>query len=611
MSDISTNFNAKESFENLSKAFTDLANSVSELKAGLGFTWYEDLKITSEILNNNNTLTLPNNRFFTDYDSKALLIFINGIYTDPSRYKIVNKNTFYFLYSEDIKVNDVIHIIHLDKRTESSNSNPSYKLIAKSWEYNYTNNTDNDTQIIKLPNTYTFTDNDKHSVLVYIDGLYINPLNYELTDDSTLTLLNNEFLNTESSITIIQLGRVTPNNEYIGYLWGETINIESNTDSITLTSNHSFFNQHDTSALVFINNRITRDYTIENYKTLKFNNIIQAGSHVEIIQLGFTTDLNSIKNTLNIDTIKNLLDLDMTNYIDETKRNKPLGFVGLDEYGLMDSGLVEINSLSRRVKNKFVEQGWLPYAGEKTNHIHNNMDVLWKLQLYNNKLYVNGYPVGEQVIEVMMNVKLTEDMLNNCRIHLPNDCDPDRPITFVINSIPQLHDNDWILIENDYPVLDEISWKNKQLQNILQLNDIATITYYKKIKKIQEPLPPSDMGYGHYHDNMQLLEALSINELNQLCINGIPIQSDYTEVDRDILMTSEIINNKYFEIPDDYDSSKPISLTLNSQILVYGVDYNIEVNEEPYKDKIIWEGLGLENILQPDDNICMIYYKKN
>ena len=611
MSDISTNFNAKESFESLSKAFTDLANSVSELKAGLGFTWYEDLKITSEILNNNNTLTLPNNRFFTDYDSKALLIFINGIYTDPSRYKIVNKNTFYFLYSEDIKVNDVIHIIHLDKRTESSNSDPSYKLIAKSWEYNYTNNTDNDTQIIKLPNTYTFTDNDKHSVLVYIDGLYINPLNYELTDDSTLTLLDNEFLNTESSITIIQLGRVTPNNEYIGYLWGESINIESNTDTITLTSNHSFFNQHDTSALVFINNRITRDYTVENYKTLKFNNVIQAGSHVEIIQLGFTTDLNSIKNTLNIDTIKNLLDLDMTNYIDETKRNKPLGFVGLDEYGLMDSGLVEINSLSRRVKNKFVEQGWLPYAGEKTNHIHNNMDVLWKLQLYNNKLYVNGYPVGEQVVEVMMNVKLTEDMLNNCRIHLPNDCDPDRPITFVINSIPQLHDNDWILVENDYPVLDEISWKNKQLQNILQLNDIATITYYKKTKKIQEPLPPSDMGYGHYHDNMQLLEALSINELNQLCINGIPIQSDYTEVDRDILITSEIINNKYFEIPDDYDSSKPISLTLNSQILVYGIDYNIEVNEEPYKDKIIWQGLGLENILQPDDNICMIYYKKN
>ena len=138
-----------------------------------------------------------------------------------------------------------------------------------------------------------------------------------------------------------------------------------------------------------------------------------------------------------------------------------------------------------------------------------------------------------------------------------------------------------------------------------------TITYYKKTKKILEPLPPADSGYGHYHDNMQLLESLSINELNQLCINGKPIETDYTEVDQDFIITKEILNNKYIELPDDCDTSRSIIVTLSSQVLVLGVDYKVITNEYPIKDKIDWNTLGLEDVLQLDDTLCIIYYKKN
>ena len=596
--------------DSLSAAIYELANSLIEIKSGIGYTWYEDLKITSDIKNNHNLITLPNNKFFTDYNSKSLLIFINNTYINPIRYRIVNKTSFYFLYDEDISIGDYIHIIHFDRNNRYS-YDESYKAIAKAWEYNYINKSDTALYIIDLPNEYSFTDLDKYSLLVYIDSEYVSPINYNILNNRSLELLNNITLNSNSSIMIMQLGRVLPNDQYIGYLWGESIDVLEDSDEIRLSSNHSFINEHDTSALVFIDNKITRDYKILNTNTIKFNFIVNKDSHIEILQLGYTTDLDKIKNTLDINTIKNLLDIDLSKYIKEDKRNKPKGFVGIDEEGKIDPSLLDINIVSQQVKNRFVDQGWLPYAGERTNHIHSNWDVLWKLQLYNDKLYVNGYPVGEKVVEVMINVTLTEDMINNCKVQLPNDCDVNRPITVVINSIPQLHENDWIIIEHEYPELDEISWKNKSLQNILEIGDRMTITYYKKTKKILEPLPPADSGYGHYHDNMQLLESLSINELNQLCINGKPIEADYTEVDQDFIITEEILNNKYIELPDDCDTSRSIIVTLSSQILVLGVDYKVIANEYPIKDKIDWNELGLEDILQLDDTLCIIYYKKN
>ena len=609
MSDISTTTN--EELSSMGTAIQDLAKSITEIKAGISCTWYDSVIITEDILNNHNLIILPNDRLFMDYDSKSLLIFVNNTYIAPHRYRVVNKNAFYFLYN-DIQVNDIVHIIHFDKANRYSNHDSKSMAIAKAWEYSYTNSNFSNLVNIELDENHSFTNLDPYSLLVYIDGKHVPSDKITLDNVKSLTLDINYALNNGQTITIIQLGRVLPNDEYIGYLWGESIDVTEDTDTVIISNKHTFANDHDTSALVFVNDLLTRDYQIINTSTIKFNTTIFSGSHIEILQLGYTTDLDKIKDTLDIETIKNLLDIDLKDYINEPMRDKANGFAGINENGYIDSSLIDINTVAQRVKNRFVDQGWLPYAGEHTNHVHINMDVLWRLQLYNDKLYVNGYPVGEKVVEAMQNVTLTEDMINNCKIKLPNDCDVDRPITVVINSVPQLHDNDWIVIEKEWPELDEISWKNKQLQNILEVGDIVAITYYKKTKKIQEPLPPADMGYGHYHENMQLLESLSINELNQLCINGKPIEANYIEVDRDIILTQDDINNKYIELPDDIEfNDRPIVVTVESSVMANGIDYRVIINSEPEKDRLSWDGLGLESILEAGDNICITYYKAN
>ena len=615
MSDISTtndDFNAETACAALGTAIQDLAKSLIEIRSGIGCSWYDTVIVTNDMINNHNLIVLPNERFFTDFSSKSLLVFVNNTYIAPHRYRIINKTAFYFLY-DDIKVNDIVHVIHFDKITRYSNTDSHSMAIAKAWEYSFTNESSTPLLDIDISDEYSFTNQDQYSLLVYINGGRISPEKYEISNARTLTLQPTVSLKPNETIMIMQLGRVLPNDEYIGYLWGESIDITEETDTITISNNHSFSNIHDTSALVFVNNILVKNYRIISTSSIKFSAPLSAGSHIEILQLGYTTDLDKIKDTLDIETIKNLLDIDLRDYIKEPMRNKANGFVGINEDGYIDSSLLDINGVSQRIKNRFVEQGWLPFAGERTNHVHNNMDVLWRLQLYNGKLYVNGYPVGEKAIEVMQTITLTEEMINNCKIKLPDDCDVDRPITVVINSVPQLHDNDWIIIENEWPVLDEISWKNKQLQNILEVGDIVSITYYKKTNKIQEPLPPSDMGYNHWHQNMQLLEALSINELNQLCIDGKPIEADYIEVDRDIIITDEDINNKYIELPDDCDDSnnRPIVVTVESSVMAIGIDYRVIINEDPIKDRIDWNGLGLEDVLQSGDTICITYYKKN
>ena len=238
--------------------------------------------------------------------------------------------------------------------------------------------------------------------------------------------------------------------------------------------------------------------------------------------------------------------------------------------------------------------------------------MLWKLQLYEGRLYCNGYPVGERVVESFVDIVLTQDMINNCGFTLPQDCDSNRPITLTINSVPALHDNDWYLIEHEYPTLDEISWKNKLPQQLLEAGDIATITYYKKSQnRIAPPLEPSSSGYDHYHENLRLLNALSINELYELCINGISVAESSIETDIDYIITQEDIDNKYVELPEDCDGSRPIVVTLANVRMMQSIDYQIVLNKWPIKDQVNWENLNLDNVIQVDDPMCITYYKKN
>ena len=593
----------------LENTIQNLVTSVNELKQGIGFAWHDSIIVDNFILNNRNTIILPNNRLFLDLDSTSLLVFVNNLYVSPDKYSIINKNSFYFIYNDIIKLNDIINLIYLDKRSLNSNYDSRYLSLAKAWEYEYTNTSNSNINKITLDNKYSFDNTDKYSLLVYIDGLYISPIHYNIDNVRELSLLDSITLNINSTINIIQLSRVFPNEDYVGYLWGESLIADSDNNTFTISKSHSFISD-DPNILVFVNGKISKDYNVIDTATIQFNNTISKDTEINIIQLGYIADIKKIREALDIETLKNLLDIDSDNFIKETQRNKKDGFVGLNKDGLIENNLYDVNNLAILIKNKFIENGWLPYNSERTNHIHNNMDVLWKLQLYNNKLYVNGYPVGDKAIEISYTVTLTQSMIENCCFDLPNDCDPDRPITLTINSVPQLHNNDWILIENDWPIPDQISWNNKELQNILSIGDICVVTYYKVVEKIQPPLPPSDSGYSHYHDNMRILEALSVNELNELCLNGVPVYEQQSiETNYQHIITNTDLTNKYIELPNDCDINKAIVVTINSVTLNNNIDYRILAFTYPELDRIDWKELRLESLISLDDVINVTYYK--
>ena len=611
-SQIDDNDNNQQIPSDIERQIQQLLKSVEELKSGIGYKWYDSVKVTNSILNNRNIIILPNNRLFSDYDSKCIMIFVNDKYVSPNNYQIINKNSFYFKYDDIIQLNDIIHIIYFDKSNIISNYDSQLFAIAKSWQFEYTNDTDEALQIITLDNSISFQNPDKYSLLVYIDNKFVNPNNYDVPNTRELIFKNDLRLNQNETILIIQLSQILPNEEYVGYVWGETITVGENSDTFTISKDHSFINVNDTSALIFINDKITKDYEILNSTQIKFNNIVNQNSIITIIQLGYVADINKLKESLDIETIKNLLNIDTRNYIKEESRNKSNGFVGLNDDSLIDSNLIDIDTLALKIKRKFVDNGWIPNNSGTSNHTHPNFDVLWKLQLYEGRLYCNGYPVGERVTESFIDIVLTENMINNCGFTLPDDCDSDRPLTLTINSIPALHDNDWYLIEHDYPTLDEISWKNKLPQQLLEIGDIATVTYYKKSQnKIAPPLEPGSSGYDHYHENLRLLNALSINELYELCINGISVAESSIETDIDYIITQKDIDRKYVELPNDCDGSRPIVVTLANVRMMQGIDYQIVLNKWPIRDQVNWNELDLDNVIQVDDPMCITYYKKN
>ena len=596
--------------ETTQQLLNDVLKSLDEIKAGLGFNWYDTVKITSEIINNRNIINLPNNRLFGDLDSKSLLIFVNDIYIPPEKYIILNKTSFYFKSTVSLNPGDIVHIIYFDKKNKISNYDSLDMAIATSWRYTYQNETNEALDRITLDNKYSFSNPDKYSLLVYINDTFIHSREYEIPNTRELVFNNHLELQIGQTITIIQLGQILPNEEYVGFVWGESIDVEEDGTVFHLSEKHAFANRHDNSALVFVDDKIRSDYKILNTTTFQFSETISAGSHIEIIQLGYITDIAKIKDLLDITTIKNLLDIDSYRFVKEDSCDKVNGYAGIHEDGFISSNVLNLETLSSQIRDKFVDNGWLPADSQITNHLHSNLDVLAKLQMYKGKLYCDGYPVGERATEAQMDIVVTDRILEDGGFVIPNDCDSDRPITLVLNSISILHDNEWQLIENDYPDLDFISWRGKPLEEDIELDDVITITYYKLIDKIEPPLPPSDTGYSHTHSNYNLLEALHINGLHELCINGVPVIEAAIETDQDYVITQQDIDNKYLELPQDCDDTRPVVVVLQGVTLMRGIDYCLVYYDEPEKDRISWDGYGLDDLISEDDHICVTYYRK-
>ena len=587
-----------------------------EQNNGINYRWHQSIKVTQKILDRSNLITLPNNRSFYDYDSKSTLVFVNNDYIAPNKYRIVNSNQFYFM-NGIIKLDDYVHIIHMNKENTFNNYDTSHKAIATIWQYTTTNNGGLPLTTIALDDDYAFINADKYSVLVYINNVFVNSVNYEILNTREIEFSNGITLNPNDELHIIQLGRVFPNEEYVGYLWGESIKVVNPSNVFKLSNDHAFSSKQDRSALIFVNNEITRAYKILNTNTIQFEEELDADTNIEIIQLGYISDISKLIENIDFEKFEKLLRLDIDDLVKEDSRNQPLGFAGVDKDGFIDLNLINFDLLVEVVKHKLVEQGWSPTPSDTPvtpsldTHSHPNYEVLSKLQLHNNKLYIDGYPVGEKAIEVSYNFTVTNNEISGYGFDLPNDCDVDRPITLVIENVTMINGDDYIITENEMPISDRISWYHKNMEYRVEVGDKISVTYYKKVSRI---LPPSGIENNttnnHKHNNLDLLNSLSTNSQHQLLMNGIPVGEEAIEVTFDVTINRSHLLNKAVELPHDCSDARSIRVILANVPQIENVDYRVEFNNLPENDKIVWNELGMENTVLTGDKLSITYYKK-
>ena len=447
----------------------------------VAYKWHHTIKITREILGNNNIITLPNNRVFYDYDPKSLIVFINDNFVLPNKYHIVNQRQLQFK-KNTITQNDIVSIIHLNKTNKLSNYDTSLLAMATAWSYSYTNTSTIDEREVTINPAYSIVNEDKYALLVHINGVYLAPEYFEIMDPTTIKLDLSHLLKPNDTIDIIQIARVVPNNEYIGFMWGESIKVTDPASSFTLSRDHAFYSKHDKSALVFVNGGINRDYVITNSNTITFNHTLNAADRIDIIQLGFTSDITKIKNIINQDNIEKIINIDPTNYVTKSSENNPGGYAGINNRGFINTSLIDIDTLVELIKNKLEADNWMPSGLTSSTHSHSNYELLEKLSIIDDSLHFDNKPVGEVSDETLYTIVLTDSAISNGVVELPEDCDATKPIVLSFAGMTQIESVDYAIVLRDYPIKDIISWKSYAMGDKVMAGDTLNITYYKKKK---------------------------------------------------------------------------------------------------------------------------------
>lgn len=115
---------------------------------------------------------------------------------------------------------------------------------------------------------------------------------------------------------------------------------------------------------------------------------------------------------------------------------------------------------------------------------------------------------------------------------------------------------------------------------------------------------------GHTHSNLATLNKLSTSN-GKLCFNGKVVGEEAIETAFNLTLTATQVAQKYIALPDDCDTSRVITLSLNGVSFALGDFWEVRENvNSSTTDLIAWEGLGLENIAQAGDNVFISYYKK-
>lgn len=116
---------------------------------------------------------------------------------------------------------------------------------------------------------------------------------------------------------------------------------------------------------------------------------------------------------------------------------------------------------------------------------------------------------------------------------------------------------------------------------------------------------------GHTHSNTATLNKLSTNSSGKLCFNGQVVGEKAIETDCNIMLTANQVQQKFIALPDDCDTSRVITLSLNGVAFPRGDAWEVKENvNSSTNDLITWEGLGLDGLVQTGDNVLISYYKK-
>ena len=122
----------------------------------------------------------------------------------------------------------------------------------------------------------------------------------------------------------------------------------------------------------------------------------------------------------------------------------------------------------------------------------------------------------------------------------------------------------------------------------------------------------SSSGSGdHTHSNATTLNKLSSDAKGNLLFNGKIVGEKSIETAYSLTLTAVQIAQKNIELPDDCDTSKAITLSLNGLEFSRGDFWEVIENvDATTTDIITWDGLSLENIARTGDKVLITYYKK-
>ena len=112
---------------------------------------------------------------------------------------------------------------------------------------------------------------------------------------------------------------------------------------------------------------------------------------------------------------------------------------------------------------------------------------------------------------------------------------------------------------------------------------------------------------GHSHSNIATLNKLSTDNNGNLTFNGKTL---YPASSVEVVFNTTTTNLKFIELPDDCDTSRAVTFSIEGISARLGSDWRIIEHESPENDVISWDGLGLDGIVQPGDNVSITYYKK-